>query len=110
MNTEFPVCRFTVVSIGPLTELTYSQQAAIQLLTENAKRFADPASGKLELEAVLDGLLIDGLIDESNSALLRSISKPGSNRNAISVLERIAASGWTHARDKTQAIDLDFLT
>lgn len=80
------------------------------MLTENAKRFADPATGKLELEAILDGLLIDGLIDESNSALLRSISKPDAGREVASPLERIAASGWTHARDESQPIDLDFLT
>ena len=80
------------------------------MLTENAKRFADPVTGKLELEAVLDGLLIDGLIDESNSALLRSISKPSTDRKTVSPLERIAASGWTSARDDQQKIDLDFLT
>ena len=80
------------------------------VLIENSKRFADPVTGKLELEAILDGLLIDGLIDESNSALLRSISKPDAGRQVASPLERIAASGWTSARDEQQKIDLDFLT
>ena len=80
------------------------------MLIENAKRFADPVTGKLELEAILDGLLIDGLIDESNSALLRSISRPDVGRQAVSPLERIAASGWTSARDDQQKIDLDYLT
>jgi len=80
------------------------------VLTEDARRFADPATGKLELEAVLDGLLIDGLIDESSSSLLRSISKPDGGRAVASPLERIAASGWNNARDANQKIDLDFLT
>lgn len=80
------------------------------MLTEDARRFADPATGKLELEAVLDGLLIDGLIDESSSSLLRSISKPDGGRAVATPLERIAASGWNNARDANQKIDLDFLT
>lgn len=80
------------------------------VLIENAKRFANPATGKLELEAVLDGLLIDGLIDESNSALLRSISKPDKGRQVVSPLERIASSGWVNARNADEKVDLDFLT
>ncbi len=80
------------------------------MLTENAKRFADPVTGKLELEAVLDGLLLDGLINESNSALLRSISKPDAGRQVASPLERIAAGEWTSQHDPKQKIDLDFLT
>ena len=80
------------------------------MLTENAKRFADPATGLLELEAILDGLLIDGMIDQSNSELLRSIARPDTDRLSAGPLERIAASGWTHARDANQPIDLDFLT
>lgn len=80
------------------------------MLTENSKRFADPATGKLELGAVLDGLLLDGLINETNGALLRSISKPDAGRQVASPLERIAASGWTNQHDPKQKIDLDFLT
>ena len=82
------------------------------MLIENAKRFADPATGKLELEALLDGLLIDGLIDDSSSALLRSISqtKSSSGRQVVSPLERIAASGWASARNDQDKINLDFLT
>ena len=81
------------------------------MLTENASRFADPATGKLELEAVLDGLVIDGLIEESASQLLRSIARPAAGgRAAAGPLERIAASGWTSLRDPNRRIDLDFLT
>ncbi len=80
------------------------------MLTENAKRFADPATGKLELEALLDGLLLDGLINESNGALLRSISKPDGGRQVASPLERIAAGGWINQHEPKQKIDLDFLT
>jgi len=32
------------------------------VLSENAQRFANPITGKLELSAILDGLLQDGLI------------------------------------------------
>lgn len=80
------------------------------VLTENAKRFADPATGKLELEALLDGLLIDGLIEESNSTLLRSLNKSTSSRPETGPLERIAAGAWTNAHDPEEKIDLDFLT
>ncbi len=80
------------------------------MLTENARRFADPATGKLELEAVLDGLLIDGLVDESASKLLKSIGRPDAGSRHSGPLERIAASGWMSARDPATKIDLDFLT
>lgn len=80
------------------------------MLTENAKRFADPATGKLELEAILDGLLIDGFIDETSSTLLRSISKPDRTQHELGPLERIASSGWSNVRNDQQQIDLDFLS
>ena len=79
------------------------------MLTENARRFADPSTGRLDLAAVLDGLLIDGLIEESAAQLLRSIG--GNDRGAQrGPLERIAASGWHSAREADKPIDLDFLT
>ena len=88
------------------------------MLTENARRFADSATGRLDLEAVLEGLLLDGLIDEGNARLLRSIARSeesgaaagGAGRARGGALERIAASGWSSARDPAQKIDLDFLT
>jgi general secretion pathway protein E len=75
---------------------------------ESAEHFANPATGRLELAAVLEGLLLDGLIDEANSQLLRSISTSGSNQKGA--LERIAASGWLSAKDENVKIDLDFLS
>jgi len=80
------------------------------VLTENGKRFANPATGKLELEAVLDGLLLDGLIDESNSSLLRSVAKGGASKGNAGPLERIASGGWASARNPEEKIDLDFLS
>jgi len=84
------------------------------VLSEQAQRFANPITGKLELSAILDGLLQDGLI-EGNSQLLRSISSEGvagddSNRKNVGPLERIAASGWANAANPEQKVDLDFLT
>ncbi len=80
------------------------------MLTENARRFADPATGKLDFEAILDGLLIDGLVEESSVQLLRSISRQGASNGSSGPLERIAASGWKSARDPEQPINLDFLS
>jgi general secretion pathway protein E len=80
------------------------------VLTENARRFADPATGKLDFESVLDGLLIDGLVEESAVQLMRSISRGPSSGKSLGPLERIAASGWKSARDPDVPVDLDFLS
>lgn len=81
------------------------------MLIEDARRFANPATGRLELAAVLDGLLIDGLVEESSASLLRSIAAREDGRGTSQgPLERIAASGWHSARDPEQKVDLDFLT
>ena len=81
------------------------------MLTENARRFADPTTGRLDLEAVLEGLLVDGLIEEGNARLLRSIARSGgAGSGEGGALERIAASGWSSAREPERKIDLDFLT
>lgn len=80
------------------------------MLTEDARRFADPATGKLDFESLLDGLLIDGLVEEQSVQLLRSIAQPASKDRSQGPLERIAASGWKSARNPEQKVDLDFLT
>ena len=79
------------------------------MLTENDKRFADEASGKLKLEYLLDGLLSDQLVDEGKAQLLRSLAG-GSDKADESALTRIAASGWSVVDRPEQKIDLDFLT
>jgi len=80
------------------------------VLTENGKRFANPVTGKLELSAILDGLLLDGLIEESNSTLLRSLTSSKSSKQVGGALERIAAGGWVSARNPNVKVDLDFLS
>ncbi len=101
---------------GVFTHATYRRYAVYGVvddnfvLTENAKRFADPNTGKLELGAVLDGLLLDGHIEESNSQLLRQVAKGNHNTKSQGPLERIASSNWSHAREPDQKIDLNFLT
>ena len=70
-------------------------------LYDNARRFADPATGKLELAAVLEGLLQEGLIEESNSQLLLSLSQPNNGAKELGPLERIANSGWSLPGDET---------
>lgn len=77
------------------------------MLTENQKRFADETTGKLKLEYVLDGLLIDGLVEQANVDLLLSLSGGSSDKSA---LQRIADSGWTTAEQQERKIDLDFLS
>ncbi len=79
-------------------------------ISDNARRFADPATGKLELEAILEGLLQDGAIEEKNSQLLISVSRPGSGGKDIGPLEKIASSGWTHPDDANVKIDLEYLS
>ena len=76
-------------------------------VSDSAEYLANPATGLLELEAVLEALLQEGLIEEANSQLLRSLSSGGSEKGA---LERIAASGWNSALDDKQKIDIEFLT
>lgn len=78
------------------------------LLTENQTRFADENSGKLKLEYVLDGLLTDGLVEQTSVDLLSSIS--GSSATEKSAFQRIADSGWTTAKPPERKIDLDFLS
>ena len=81
--------------------LSYKTPGSDAVLSESGRRFADPATGKLELEAVLDGLLMDGLIDETNSALLRTLVQSDRSKKSSGPLERIAAGGWVNVL-KTQ--------
>ncbi len=110
------VSQADVLVHGVFTHATYRRYAVYGVvddnfvLTENAKRFADPNTGKLELGAVLDGLLLDGHIEESNSQLLRQVAKGNHNTKSQGPLERIASSNWSHAREPDQKIDLNFLT
>lgn len=83
---------------------------SVPVLTENANRFANPGTGKLELVAVLDGLLIDGHIEESNSQLLRQVASGNHGSKSQGPLERIASSNWAHARDPEKKVDLEFLS
>ena len=52
-------------------------QNTAEQLDDSARRFADPATGKLELSALIEGLLQEGLIAESNAQLLLSLSQQG---------------------------------
>ena len=79
-------------------------------LNDNARRFADPATGKLELAAVIEGLLQEGLIEESNAQLLLSLSQTKDSGKELGPLERIANSGWSLPSDENVKIDLEFLS
>lgn len=78
------------------------------MLIENRKRFADENSGKLKLAYILDGLVEDGLVEESRARLLGSLSEPGSGVDGA--LEKIASSNWERLDQPGKDIDLDFLT
>jgi len=80
------------------------------VLNDQARRFVDPVTGKLELGAVLEGLLQEDLIEESNSQLLLSLSQPKDKANTLGPLERIANSGWTLPSDENIRIDLEYLS
>ncbi len=78
------------------------------MLTDNPRRFADEATGKIKLEYILDGLLADGLVDQVNADLLMSLSD--GKASSKGALQRIADSGWMTAKPPERAINLDFLT
>jgi len=84
-------------------------QNTAEQLDDSARRFADPATGKLELSALIEGLLQEGLIAESNAQLLLSLSQQGGGSD-IGPLERIANSGWTVPGDEETKVDLEFLS
>ncbi len=77
---------------------------------EQARRFADPATGKLDLVAVIEGLLLDGLIEDANARLLTSLASQNGNSKELGPLERIASSGWSVPGDEDTKIDLEFLS
>jgi len=79
-------------------------------LDNDARRYADPATGKLELPALIEGLLQQGLIEESNAQLLLSLSGSDDAHMGKGPLERIANSGWTKPGDENTKIDLEFLS
>ena len=81
-----------------------------ETLYDNSRRFADPATGKLELAAIIEGLLLEGLIEESNAQLLLSLTRSNDGANELGPLERIANSGWTLPGNEETKIDLDFLS
>ena len=110
----FPLLRSTLLIAYGTTNTgrypSYKSSGCNAVLSESGRRFADPATGKLELEALLDGLLMDGLIDETNSALLRTLVKSDRAKQSNGPLERIAAGGWTNVKNPEEKINLDFLS
>jgi len=85
-------------------------QNTAQVLDNNARRYADPATGKLELSAIIEGLLQQGLIEESNAQLLLSLSGSNDPNKDKGPLERIASSGWTVPGDENTKINLEYLS
>ena len=69
---------------------------------------ADPATGKLALNPVLDGLLADGLISPENHQILTSVrtSLGQSDKNALQV---IADSGWDNQLQPGQKLNISAL-
>ena len=101
---------FSPIPVGiPYAPENTAVSNTAEVLNENARRFADPATGKLELAAVIEGLLQDGLIAENNAQLLLQLSQQDSGRD-MTPLERIASSGWTVPNKDDTKVDLEFLS
>ena len=69
---------------------------------------ADPATGRLALPAVLDGLLADGLISAENHQILTSVrtSAVETDKNALQV---VADSGWDNRQQPGQKLHINAL-
>jgi len=69
---------------------------------------ADPATGKLALAPVLDGLLTDGLISPENHQILTSV-RTSLGQTEKSALQVIADSGWDNQLQPGQKLNISAL-
>jgi len=85
-----------------------SANGALFIDDDPAPGFADPATGKLALTPILDGLLADGLISAENHQILTSVrtSLGQTDKNALQV---IADSGWDNQLQPGQKLTVSTL-
>jgi len=85
-----------------------SANGALFIDDHPAPGFADPATGKLALTPILDGLLADGLISPENHQILTSVrtSLGKTDKNALQV---IADSGWDNQLQPGQKLTVNTL-
>ena len=79
-----------------------------QFINDNPPDYADPATGRLLLAPILDGLLQDGLVSQENHQILTSVrtSVGDSDKNALQV---IADSNWDNQLEPGRKLTINAL-
>jgi len=70
--------------------------------------YAEPATGRLSLAPILDGLLADGVISQENHQILTSV-RTGASDQDTNALQVIADSGWDNQLQPGQKLTINVL-